>query len=654
MNCDPANIFVTSSSFFCSSLHLSEPLPSRLPSIHNQISYDLQRAVIGNFHCKGGYPAMATTYAFPSPNLHHGHGHGHSHGRKSATERLPLRPTSTNGGLLVSNGHISSDLLKAQTQHQPHKSIDVFANSNQLSFDSNQQRPTSLQLPTPSSFSTPTTSRSKSMERRKSVGLPTHLRLEKNGYGFPPPIGPQVPTIDEKAGKRYFFPVMDNLWTDMVDQKSSKWVTFSELLSSILVPLPYVIASRAFTTLAGPRASLDGVPVIGLTAPRFPALLEISTLTSLTLILVGLRGKIGNTSTTVLDKRKKSLTGMEEVHKIQWIDMARRVAARFLTVGLPFYATSKLGGARVALVMLTALATNIMTIEEESADLVRAKGRSRLLTQRPWTLVAILPQLVSDLTGYTNSSATVEVLLGYISLGTTIFVLPPCFSSLRPKTSVVTGTAPASESRTSTVLATPWEIPPQLEEKTSRTLSVSPMICSPEDVNLTFYSGIVLLVLSILLLVSSGISAGTASPNQLAWSLLSTFAMAFTLITADPKSLRGNKKIGLLFGSFMSSFSLTILCSEAWSLLAYQSVFIGISFAATKLDTHTAFSVLPRSDHHDNVHHHHQQQSTKLNIPEHAQMSRFSEFVIQHIPHWPLLHSILAEKDSRRIFYFMR
>ena len=447
---------------------------------------------------------------------------------------------------------------------------------------------------------------------------------------------------------------MHDLWTDMVDKTSSKWVTLSELLNSILVPLPYVLASRAFTTLAGPGGSLEEAPVTGLTAPRVPALLEISTLTSLTLILVGLRGKIGNTSATALDKRKKSLTGMEEIRKTQWIDMARRIAARFLTVGLPFYATSKLGGARVALVLLTALATNITTVEEEPSDLMRAKGWSRLLTQSPWTLVAILPQLVLDLTGYTNSSAAVEVLLGYISLGATIFVLPPCFLSLTPKSSVVTSTAPASESKTSAVLATPWEIPPQLEEKSSRKSSVSPMICSSEDVNLTFYSGLVLLVFSIILLVFSGTSAGTASQNQLAWSLLSTLATAFALITADPRSLRGNKNFGLIFGSFISSFGLTILCSEAWSLLAYQSILIGISFAATKLDTHTAFSLSSQSDHHKHGHHHHQQQPTKPNIPEHAQMSRFSEFVIQHIPHWPLLHSILAEKDSRRIFYFMR
>lgn len=146
---------------------------------------------------------MATTYTLPAINGHAGYGHSHSHGKKSATERLPLRPTSTNGGLHVNSGPISSDLLKPQVQHQPHKSADIFNHSKQQSFNSNQQRPTSLHLPTPTSFSTPTTARSKSMERRKSVGLPTHLRLERNGYGFPPPSGQHFPKIDEQAEARY-------------------------------------------------------------------------------------------------------------------------------------------------------------------------------------------------------------------------------------------------------------------------------------------------------------------------------------------------------------------------------------------------------------------------------------------------------------------
>ena len=327
--------------------------------------------------------------------------------------------------------------------------------------------------------------------------------------------------------------------------------------------------------------------------------------------------------------------------------MARRIAARFLTVGLPFYATSKLGGARVALVLLMTMATNVMKIEDENPDPTLAKDWSRILTHR-WTLVSILLQFASDLAGFTNPSATVETVLGYVTLGIAILILPPCFLSSRPRVSVLTSPAPASESKTSAVLATPWETPPQLEEKSSKVPTISPMICSPEDINLTLYSGIALGIIGILIFVFSGSSAGTWSDFQPAWSLLSTFATALALTTVDPRSLRGDKKIGLVFGSLLSSFFLTVLSRDAWSSFVYQSLFIGFSFAATKIDTHTAISISSHSSHHQ---HHHQ--STKPNIPEHAQMSKFSEFVIQRIPHWPLLHSILAEKDSRRIFYFM-
>ena len=34
--------------------------------------------------------------------------------------------------------------------------------------------------------------------------------------------------------------------------------------------------------------------------------------------------------------------------------------------------------------------------------------------------------------------------------------------------------------------------------------------------------------------------------------------------------------------------------------------------------------------------------------------SRFTNFLLPFVLKWPLLHTIMAEKDSRRIFYFMR
>lgn len=37
-----------------------------------------------------------------------------------------------------------------------------------------------------------------------------------------------------------------------------------------------------------------------------------------------------------------------------------------------------------------------------------------------------------------------------------------------------------------------------------------------------------------------------------------------------------------------------------------------------------------------------------------AERSRFTNLLLPHTAKWPMLHSIMTEKDSRRIFYFMR
>lgn len=60
----------------------------------------------------------------------------------------------------------------------------------------------------------------------------------------------------------------------------------------------------------------------------------------------------------------------------------------------------------------------------------------------------------------------------------------------------------------------------------------------------------------------------------------------------------------------------------------------------------------PPSNHvpHDHSHHGH----THNHIPPAEPRSRFTNFLLPFVLRWPLLHTILAEKDSRRIFYFMR
>lgn len=57
----------------------------------------------------------------------------------------------------------------------------------------------------------------------------------------------------------------------------------------------------------------------------------------------------------------------------------------------------------------------------------------------------------------------------------------------------------------------------------------------------------------------------------------------------------------------------------------------------------------PRAHSHSHSHphdHHHHDHS--------AQRSKFTSLLLHYTSRWPLLHAVLTEKDSRRIFYFMR
>lgn len=37
-----------------------------------------------------------------------------------------------------------------------------------------------------------------------------------------------------------------------------------------------------------------------------------------------------------------------------------------------------------------------------------------------------------------------------------------------------------------------------------------------------------------------------------------------------------------------------------------------------------------------------------------AERSRFTDMMLPYTAKWPILHAVMTEKDSRRIFYFMR
>ena len=430
---------------------------------------------------------------------------------------------------------------------------------------------------------------------------------------------------------------------------SIKSITITEAISSILVPLPYVLTSLTLEALlAAQSAESNKKGLFRHASSHLQARQEwpiVCTITSVTLVTVGLKGKIWKPPAT-LDRRKKSLAGIDDVGKANWSDIARRISSRILTVGLPFYATSQLGAARVGLVMLVGLASNITAIDNEATDLTKAQEWKRLLSHRRWTLASIMLQILCDLSGLTIDSRAFDIWLGYLALGLSVLVLPPPFPSSRPKFSVATSSGPESESKPSAVFSTPWETSVQLEPRSPKLQLVSPMISSQQDVDITLWGGLALLMFSLTVNLLYNHSQAL-SMAQLIWNSISGLAAAVVLTAAEPKSLRSNKGLGLVLGALTSSLALTQMGGGTWGSFAYQSILVGIAFAALKYDIHRASSHSSHSNHH---HHHH---APKTQVHDYGQMSRFSANLVQRIPQWPLLHSILVEKDSRRIFYFM-
>lgn len=79
---------------------------------------------------------------------------------------------------------------------------------------------------------------------------------------------------------------------------------------------------------------------------------------------------------------------------------------------------------------------------------------------------------------------------------------------------------------------------------------------------------------------------------------------------------------------------------------AYESS-PALSHLGTSEPSLNALEIVPKGhEHHDHSHAHH----TKSVEPR----SRFTSFLLPIVLRWPLLHTIMSEKDSRRIFYFMR
>lgn len=434
------------------------------------------------------------------------------------------------------------------------------------------------------------------------------------------------------------------------------------------MPLPYLLVSLAY-----PESSLQHLSQAaesrithltnsifneaiapGIPLPSSPAgLSQACAVTCGTLLLLGFMGRI-RASQNSLDRRKGSLGVAGDTErkpaKLGGIEGAKRIAGRLLSVGLPVYGSLKLGGGRTGLVMLVAGAGCLFSREGEKEDLTRIEGWKRLITSRKGTLVALAAGVICDVLGFTSTQAARSIALGYPALILSISVLPPPFSQRPTKATVINASRSTSVASTSAVPATPWENPSIVPISQISTLPLSPLISTSQDANLTLLTGT---IFSIFLAIISFFSSTRIYPEtilQWIWFLLAIIGGATALVFSRPTALCTDRKMGFLVGSTVLLFISNTFSSSTWVLYTSQAVLVGLSYFGVRTDENSQPSLgIPKGD-HQHHHHHTEPYASRRELKS----SKLTNFLLGLFRNWPLVHGILAEKDSRRIFYFMR
>lgn len=443
---------------------------------------------------------------------------------------------------------------------------------------------------------------------------------------------------------------------DSTDVRCRKWITTSEVFSSVLVPLPYILASLACGThkirqfflqpsVPSPFGKSTDIDSINRDM-RFTAgdggVISVCALTSIVLLLVGFKGKISG-APKILRRRRPTLGNRGTAASQSgegMIQRSCRMIARALSVALPFYATLKLSGDRVALVMLVSLAADIVRVEDEITELRTIKGWKRLLTHRRWTLASISLQIIHDFVRSSGYSIW-ETFLGYLLLLISILFIPPPFPLQKFRSSSTSRSA----SPVSKLLSTQWESRTAAKAVLELPSSlVSPLVSTTRDVNLTLVAGAIMGALSCIVFSLSGKYYHPLSFIDLGFGCLSACTAALSFLFIKPHSIRQNRGFGLLIGSLSSVGLLAFVQGDQWTSFIFQGFFACLSFAATTLD----MSLLTSTSLHSEQHHH----ESLLHATRRGH-SRLSGILIRAFQNWPLIHSILVEKDSRRIFYFM-
>ncbi|KAF2640245.1 cation efflux protein [Massarina eburnea CBS 473.64] len=416
---------------------------------------------------------------------------------------------------------------------------------------------------------------------------------------------------------------------------SSSWLELPEALTALLIPLPFLFASLAYPSVVAQARRLPTSP-LDITANSDPLsppgtasggqFLHACTLSSTTLLLIGIVAKVRSAIDEPLDRRKAEQSEKNAYNAMFSVGSLWRMFTNALSVLLPFYATMQLGGEKTALVLLAAATGGLGGFDQGPGKHSALENTRRTLRTRKWTWGSILLVSVADVFASVDAIGT---LFGYLALATSIAAVPlplptaGWFLMTKPKSQDAWNSARASLPKPS-----------------------SPLINTPRDTLLTLASGIVLTVVAVL--YSSVVaSSPSLSHFSVIFSTLSVASATALVYLSLPSSLRSQQKAGLVLGGGLAAASGVWEHSDTWKAWMFFPMTCALLFGAITFDTRSSATSRPSShDHshadpaHDHDHH------------LHGNHSKLSALLIAQCTPGSILHSILIEKDSRRIAYF--
>ncbi|KAH7356318.1 cation efflux family-domain-containing protein [Pyrenochaeta sp. MPI-SDFR-AT-0127] len=564
---------------------------------------------------------MASTYALPIVPTTHSHNHGRSQSHytpePSPYSNSPL--TGASPARELGHRHYKSDMNGQGRLHGAVRSPYAEYNGHGPNHDHGHDRSNSSD----SAYTLKPflNGRSKGRARGDSdLGRsPPRKSASSAKYGFSPihETAPMPPT-----------------------SSSSSWLNLPEALTALLIPLPFLFASLAYPS-RGERLSklpstlseavAESVPSLESQITTYSSpLLHALTLSSATLLLVGVIAKI-NFSLQPLDRRKA------EKGTFEIANAPKRILSNIFSVLLPFYASMQVGGAKTAFTLLIAVAAGLGALDRKPGKHTPWDDIRRTLRTRKATCGALLVAIIADVASSWN---TTSALLGHGALLTAIIFVPP------PLPMAAWSIRTGSQNENSYIN--------QGSSRASLPKPSSPLVNSFENTLLTIVSGLSLIVVTIVLFLVSS-SSPSLSHHTVGFSTLSAASATALVYFSLPAALRSQKHIGLGLACVLTTSFAIWQHDDSGFLSSFFPFICAATAGAVIFDTRSpAVSTMHTHSHshsgHQHSHDHRQDHDHDHHL--HGNHSRLSAFLIARATPGSIIHSVLIEKDSRRIAYF--